>query len=230
MQREKIEYVYQQLARNFRHSPQYRALVTGRLSDVQIDKFLCNLYRTHVRSPRLLAFLYAIAPSGPSSDSLLHNLLEELGRDEEAGHSHPELLEILLAGAGLSIEARKLQQEADDELERYVVDPLLYGTLHELGLAVLVEVVAFEYVLSQCAGEIGQSLEQQRHMTKDKVVWLSHHGIVDIAHAQEGIDNILRFMNAYSINDERAETIIQMALREDIFSKRYFRDIFGEGG
>ena len=60
-------------------SPAYIALTTGQCDSYGYDQFIVNVVRTHVNSPQLLAFLYAVAPPMAAS-SIEANMLEELGR------------------------------------------------------------------------------------------------------------------------------------------------------
>src|SRR5207253_7555646 len=119
------------------------------------DAFVENVARAHLRSPQLLAFLYALAPPAAEAD-LRRNLLEELGLDEDSGRPHPALLRQLLVGAGRGCRLATLEAQADADLRRLIVDPLLYGSLREVGLAALTEIVAFEYMLSRVAGRIAR--------------------------------------------------------------------------
>ena len=45
---------------------------------------------------------------------------------------------------------------------------------------------------------------------------------MDIRHAEQGIDNVLSYISYYGFSDEDALTICDMALRENVFIKRYF--------
>ena len=42
--------------------PEWVALESGRASRADYDRFLGNVIRTHLKSPQLIAFLYALAP------------------------------------------------------------------------------------------------------------------------------------------------------------------------
>ena len=77
-----------------------------------------------------------------------------------------------------------LEAQADEDLRRIVVDPLLYGTLREVGLAALTEIVAFEYMLSRVSGRIARALAQHRGLPAPALEWFTHHSEVDIRHAE----------------------------------------------
>jgi hypothetical protein len=80
---------------------EFRALETGQASRDEYERFLANVVKTHLRSPQVLAFLYALAPP-EAADNLAHNMLEELGIEEESGIAHPSLLRNLATGSGLA--------------------------------------------------------------------------------------------------------------------------------
>ena len=80
-----------------------------------------------------------------------------------------------------------LEAQADEDLRRIVVDPLLYGTLREVGLAALTEIVAFEYMLSRVSGRIARALTEHRRLSAAALEWFTHHSEVDIRHAEQGL-------------------------------------------
>ena len=156
-----IEALFAQQVEDLTATAEFRALEAGRAAPEQYDAFIENVARAHLRSPQLLAFLYALAPPA-AADDLLHNLLEELGLAGRGGRPHPDLLKDLLAGAGLSHRLPHLEAQADEDLRRVVVEPLLYGSLREVGLAALTEIVAFEYMLSRVSGRFARALAEHR--------------------------------------------------------------------
>ena len=133
----------------------FKALESGRASREEYERFLVNVVRTHLRSPQVLAFLYALAPPEAAAN-LAHNMLEEMGIEEESGVAHPSLLRNLATGAGLGDRLPELEVAAQESLRQVICEPILYGTLREVGLASLVEVVAFEFMLSRVASRISR--------------------------------------------------------------------------
>jgi len=199
----------------------FQALESGRASREDYDRFLSNVVKTHLKSPHILAFLYSLAP--PAAAALLaHNMLEELGIEEESGVAHPTLLKVLAEGAGLGPRLPELEAASHADLRQTVVDPVLYGTLKEVGLSAMVEVVAFEFMLSRVASRIARSLERHRGLDAKSLEWFTHHSEVDIGHAEQGLDNIERYVRYYEFADEDAMTICEMTLRENVFVRRYF--------
>lgn len=209
----------------------FKALETGRASREEYERFLANVVRTHLRSPQVLAFLYALAPPDAAAN-LAHNMLEELGIEEESGVAHPSLLRNLVQGAGLAGRLPELEVAAQESLRQVICEPILYGTLREVGLASLVEVVAFEFMLSRVASRISRALARELGLSAPTLEWFTHHSEVDIRHAEQGIDNVLRYIRYYEFSDEDALTICEMALRENVFIKRYFGEqaLSGTGG
>lgn len=218
-----IEALFTQQVEDLTASEEFGALAAGSAAPEQYDAFIENVARAHLRSPQLLAFLYALAPPAAVTD-LLHNLLEELGRQDEAGRPHPDLLKDLVAGAGLSDRLPRLEAEADEDLRRVVVEPLLYGSLREVGLAALTEIVAFEYMLARVSRCFARALAEHRGVPAHALTWFTHHSEVDIRHAEQGLADLEAYARYYDFTTDQALTIAGMALRENVFARRYFRD------
>jgi pyrroloquinoline quinone (PQQ) biosynthesis protein C len=219
-----IESHYAKQTQFFEESQGFQHLVSG-VADVQFyDEFIANLCKTHLKSPQILAFLYAAAP--PSvANQIQHNMLEELGLDSE-GICHPDLLRKLADAVGLD-NAKQAQIEAlsQAQLHRMCSEPMLYGTLKELALSVLLEVTCFEWMLSRLSGKMGKALHSHRGLDRDSLEWFFHHSEVDIRHAEEGLDSVVNYVEYYSFEREDLETILDITFRENIFIKRYFGEI-----
>lgn len=200
---------------------EFVALEEGSAGRADHDRFLENVFRSHATSPHFLSFLYSLAPPA-SAETFKHNLLEELGIEEEDGISHPALLERLMRGAGMADRLEELQDGARQRLSDHVRQPILYASLREMGLSALVQIVAFEFMLSRVAGRIAKFLHVHRDLPEQDLVWFIHHAEVDVRHAEEGIDNILAHIEAYDFDPEEAKDIVDAALRENIFIKSYF--------
>ncbi len=222
--RSRVEALYARYVSEFANCAEFRALEAGRASRAEYDAFVESVVRAHLRSPQLLAFLYSLAPPEAAQD-LMHNMLEELGIEDEDGTAHPSLLRQLAVGADLESRLPELERLADADLRRIVVDPILYGTLKELGLAALCEIVSFEYMLSRASGRIAKALAVHRGLSERTLQWFTHHSEVDIRHAEQGLDDLERYVRYYEFPDEDAMTIIEMTLRENVFIKRYFGEL-----
>ena len=177
-----------------------------------------------MRSPQILAFLFSVAPPA-AVEHVKHNMLEELGLDEE-GIAHPNLLVQLAEGAGF-VEPRRKELEllAQDELRRLASEPLLYGTVRELGLSALLETVAFEWMLSRLASTMARFLEQYRKLPKPYLEWFTHHSELDIRHAEEGLDSIVEYARYYELDSSHFASILELTFRENVFIKRYFGEM-----
>lgn len=219
--RSRIEALYAKHVSDFASCREFKSLEAGEASNGEYDRFIENVVRAHLRSPQLLAFLYSLAPP-EAAQNLLHNMLEELGIEEEDGTAHPSLLRDLAIGAGLESRLPELERLADADLRCVVVDPILYGTLKEIGLAALCEIVSFEYMLSRLSSRIANALAAHRGLSGSALQWFTHHSEVDIRHAEQGLDDLERYIRYYRLADEDAMTILEMTLRENVFIKRYF--------
>lgn len=126
--RARIEKIYKAQTDAFSDDPQFQALENGSASRKDYEVFLANVGKTHMQSPKILGFLFAIAPP-QSSDAVKHNLLEELGL-EEAEESHPDLLRNMMKAAGFDeATLSRLEQEAQEEIRRMCQSPMMYGTI-----------------------------------------------------------------------------------------------------
>jgi Iron-containing redox enzyme len=221
--RARIESLFERQVASFTASIEFRSLEHGTAARDQYDAFIESVARAHLRSPQLVAFLYALAPPAATAD-LRHNLLEELGLEEGPGRPHPDLLRDLLVGAGLGSRIAILEAEAAEDLRRIVVDPLLYGTLRDVGLAALTEIVAFEYMLSRVSRRLACALAEHRGLPAEALEWFTHHSEVDIRHAEQGLADLEAYVQYYEFSADEALTIVEMTLRENVFARRYFRD------
>jgi hypothetical protein len=219
--RNQVERLYQDAINEFVRSQDFMALETGSASKADYDAFIANVTRTHLRSPQLLGFLFSVAPPAACAN-LLHNMLEELGIDEDSGAAHPTLLRELLTGAGLGHLLPQIEARAAADIRQVVVDPMLYPTLRDAGLAATVEIEAFEYMLSRVASRIARALITHRHLSTEVVKWFTYHSEVDIEHAAQGLANLESYIAYYGVPDDAALTIAEMAMRENVFVKRYF--------
>ncbi|MEO0489438.1 MAG: iron-containing redox enzyme family protein [Cyanobacteria bacterium J06659_2] len=195
--------------------------MSGQLSTRDIDQFIFNLCQAHLKSPQILAFLYSVAPPSAAA-TLQHNMLEELGLDDE-GICHPDLLRQLAIATGFDAQRQQaLENAAQEQLRTLCTDPLMFLTIKELGLSVLLEVTCFEWMLSQLSSHIGQALNTHRQLSPESLEWFTHHSEVDIRHAEEGVVAVMDYVTYYEIEADELETILDITFRENIFIKRYF--------
>lgn len=225
--RARVEALYAAQTAELADHPEFRALEAGTASRDAYDAFLSNVVRAHLRSPKIVAFLYALSPPAATED-LLHNLLEELGISAggaEDESSHPALLRLLCEGAGLAERLPALEKLAEGDLRTLVSEPLMYGTLRDVGLSALVEVIAFEWMLSRTASRLATALATHRGLGPDVLAWFTHHAEVDVGHAEQGLDAIRDYATYYAIEPEDAATIAELSMRENVFVRRYFGEL-----
>jgi pyrroloquinoline quinone (PQQ) biosynthesis protein C len=220
-----IESRYTEQVKFFENSDVFQRFDSGAADSQFYDNFIANLCHSHLKSPQILAFLYAVAPPQVAA-SIQHNMLEELGLDEQ-GISHSGLLHKLAKAAGFTQEMRSsIEFAAHEQLRQMCTEPLLYETLKDLGLSVLLEVTCFEWMLSRLAGRMGQALSQYRGLSHESLEWFFHHSEVDILHAEEGMDSVVKYIEYYDFDPEDLEAIIDITFRENIFIKRYFGAVY----
>ena len=219
-----VKSIYDQQIKELTGSREFKAIELGEATRQEYDAFIGNVIITHLNSPQFLAFLYSVAPPA-ARDRLKHNMLEELGLEEETGDSHPDLLRKLADGAGLKGQLEEFEQRSAERLREVASTRLLYGTLKEAGFSAMCEINAFEYMLSRVSGTIAIALEQHRDLDRDTLLWFTHHSEVDVQHAEEGFQSIDDFVEYYDFSEEDAKTIVEMTLRENAYIKRYFGDI-----
>jgi Iron-containing redox enzyme len=195
-------------------SDPFRALERGTAAPADYDRFLADVVRTHLKATEYVAFLCALSPPA-AAESRLRNLLEEL--------HHPGLLRQLAVAAGLGGQLPALEAQAADDIRRLVVEPVLYRTLGELGLAAFCEVVAFEYMLARLAGRIAAFLATHRGLGPVALRWWTEHADVDVQHAAEGLEDLETYARYYGLADEDGLAIAELTLRENVFLRRYFR-------
>jgi hypothetical protein len=77
-----ITEVFENATRDFRESPAYRDLVSGKATAKSVREFIGDIFRTHYLSSHIVALCFASLPSAAAA-LLKENLLEEMGRSEE---------------------------------------------------------------------------------------------------------------------------------------------------
>ncbi len=222
--RDHVESEYAKQTEDLASHDAFRALETGKADTKAYNDFIANVCKTHLRSPQILAFLYSVAPPA-SAEDVKHNMLEELGLDEE-GLPHPKLLIKLAQHSGFNErEIKQLEVLAQEELRRMMSEQILYGTIKEIGLSALIETASFEWMLSRLASRMAKFLEKYRKISKEGLEWFSHHSEVDIRHAEEQLDSIVEYVKYYQFDESQFGSILELTFRENVFIKRYFGEI-----
>lgn len=220
-----IESKFAEQTEDFASSRAFCSLENGSVSRRDYDDFIAAVCRTHLKSPQIVAFLYAVAPPA-AAENIKHNMLEELGLDEEGATAHPALLFDLAAAIGLDESAReKLELAAQEKLRHFVTEPILFGTLKEVGLSVLLETASFEWMLSRLAGRMADFLSAHRRLSREDLRWFYHHSEVDVRHAEEGLQAAVDYIDFYEFDSTDVEIMLDVTFRENVFIKRYFGEI-----
>ena len=132
--------------------------------------------------------------SPPSAfEALRDNMLEELGVHAHEP-SHADMLRDGLSAAGLEDELATWEAEALADLDTRVQEPLLHGTLRDLGFSGLVEVVAFEEFLARTSGHFAELFQTHGGWPAAALGWFHHHSEVDLQHAEEGFSHVAAFV------------------------------------
>ncbi|HEY3117367.1 MAG TPA: enolase C-terminal domain-like protein [Chloroflexota bacterium] len=222
----RIKEIIDQAIGDFASSEPFGQLLSGQLSKDDLRQFIRNLFLPHYQSTRVLAFEYSVH-GGPESQLLQHNMLEEIGLDDE-GISHPALLETLALGAGYSPEdVQGLIDASRDQARAYYAQQLPFPTLRDLGLAILLESSSFECFLSQYADQIGEALGRHFGFSKDSLQWFELHGQLDLRHAEEALSVIRGYIEFHQLADVHFERIARATFAHNPFMARYFPEAVG---
>ena len=222
--RERVEQEYVKQTDALANCESFKGLENKKAEKKAYDEFIANVCKTHLRSPQILAFLFSVAPPA-SVEDVKHNMLEELGLDEE-GLPHPQLLIKLAKHSGFTDQGvKQLEVFAQEELKRMTSEQILYGTMKEIGLSALLETASFEWMLSRLSNRMAKFLEKHRGISKEGLEWFFHHSEVDIRHAEEQLDSIVEYVKYYQFEPSHFESILELTFRENVFIKRYFGEI-----
>jgi muconate cycloisomerase len=217
----RITQAFQDATRQFCDSEEYQDLVSGRAAPEAAREFVRNLFRTHYLSSHIVALCFAALPSS-AAELLRENLMEEMGRsDDEQPHS--ALLLELAQGVGFTQnEIDGLIADARLRVALFCATRVPVATLRELCLAVLLETMSFEFMLSRCSSEIAAALTDRYGFAKPALHWFALHSEVDIRHAEEGVTVIQDYLSFHQISDALFEQIAKVTLGEDLFVRHYF--------
>ena len=215
-----VRAAYEKATAEFIESRQFQILVSGRASADFVHQFLLNVFRTHYLSAHIVALCFAALPSNAAA-LLKENLLEEMGHSEDEP-PHSALLLKLAEGIGYSPqEIDKLIDDARRRVAVFCATRVPLATLREICLAVLLETLSFEFMLSRCSGQIAAALREHYGIAKAALEWFELHSEVDIRHAEEGLTVIEDYLAFHQIGDATFD-LIQRAALGKVFSKHYF--------
>ncbi len=218
---EQIVDAFDSATRQFRESDEYRELVSGRAGLESTREFLRNVFRTHFLSSHIVALCFASLPSS-AAELLRENLMEEMGRsDTEKPHS--ALLLELARGVGFSQdEIDGLIADARQRVALFCATRVPAATLRELCLAVLLETMSFEFMLSRCSSEIAAALIDRYGFAQPALQWFALHSEVDVRHAEEGVTVIQDYLSFHQASDDLFKQIASLTLGDNLFARHYF--------
>ena len=209
-------------------SAEFVSLEAGRADPNAVVAFLENIYRTHVKSPQIVALLYATSAPAATA-TMLDNLCEELGLVDR-GSSHPQLLRTMLQHAGVQgPRLRVLEEDAERDLRRLLSEPLMFATLKETALSILLEVTSFEWTLARLGNPIAKALNTHAGMDWHALEWFTLHAELDVRHAEEGLSAVVAFVEFFGLDLEDVQTIVDLTFRQNVLLRRYFPAV-GEWG
>lgn len=217
---ERIHAIFDQATSEFADSAEYRELILGHAKHEYALEFIRNVFRTHYLSSHIVALCFAALPSSAAA-LLRENLLEEMGSSEDEP-PHSALLLKLAQGAGFSQqEIDRLIDDARRQVSLFCASRVPLATLREICLAVLIETMSFEFMLSRCSSHIHKALHESYGIAKDALQWFALHSEVDIRHAQEGLTVIHDYLEFHQVGDASFELIQRNALSQ-VFNRHYF--------
>src|SRR5207253_2157682 len=103
--------------------------------------------------------------------------------------------------------------EVRDFIRNEFLTHYLSSYIWELCLAVLLETVSFEFMLSRCSEPIAAALLSHYALPKRALQWFELHSDVDIRHAEEGLQVVLDYLNFHQITDSSFEHILHATFR-----------------
>ena len=218
---EQISKVFANATEEFRNSTEYRELVSGRAAPEAAREFIRNVFRTHYLSSHIVALCFASLPSDTAM-LLKENLLEEMGRSEEEKPHSALLLEMARSMEFSEVEIARLVTDARERLAVFCATRVPVATLRELCLALLLETMSFEIMLSRCSSEIAGALNGHYAIHKSALPWFELHSEVDIRHAEEALTVIRDYLGFHQISDDLFNQIAAATLGDNLFVRHYF--------
>ena len=203
--------------------PRLGRLISGQMPREELLKFFRNFIPTHLSSVQILALLFSLAPR-EAAGLVRGNLLEEMGL-EEGEKPHPDMLIDLARGLGFSEqEIIRLSAVSDESRRAFASTPMPQKTLRDMGLAILLETVAFEGFLSRVSDRVADSLTNHYQLSTEAVKWFTLHGEVDVRHAEEGRQVIGTYMSDYRFSESEVARIVRSTFAKNVVLNRYFPD------
>lgn len=207
----------------FASHPLFASLEWGCAERDDYDEFVRRVALNHLKAPQFIAFLWSLAPPAVAP-GIRQRMLEESGLEAD-GLDSPARLERLLRAAGLGQEVRDLHLQAQQNLQQLITRPLRCRTLRDMGLAALLEVAAFDYLLGAMASRCIKLLEQHRGIGLDALSWFARYTEAGGLRADETLDLVSAYITYYEVDPADAQTIADAVLQGNVFLQRYFGEV-----
>jgi len=204
----------------FASHPLFASLEWGCAEPEDYDGFLRRVALNHLKAPQVVAFLWSLSPP-PVAPGIRHRMLEESGLEAD-GLDSPARLERLLRGAGLGQEVRDLHLQAQQDLQEVITRPLRCPTLQDAGLAVLLELAAFDCLLGSIAARCIKLLHQHRGIGMDALSWFARYTQAGHVRPEETLDQVGAYLAYYEIDPSAAQATADAVLQGNVFLQRYF--------
>lgn len=218
---ERIAAALERATQQFRDSEYYRELVSGRATPEGSREFLRNVFRTHFLSSHIVALCFASLPI-EAAELLKENLLEEMGRSQDEKPHSALLLEMAQSVGFTPDEIGGLIADARQRVALFCATRVPAATLREVCLAILLETMSFEFMLSRCSSEIGSALTEHYGFSSTALQWFALHSEVDLRHAEEGVTVIREYLAFHQISDALFEQVARFILDDNLFVRHYF--------
>lgn len=218
--RSRVTDAFGKVTAEFAGAAPLQKLLQGKASPEELKSFIANVFRTHYLSAHIVAFCFASLPSKASA-LLRENMLEEMGQTEDQAHS--ALLLKLAQGAGFNdADIERLKDDARGLVRAFCAMTTPFATLRDLCLAVLLETMSFEFMLSRCSRPIADALASRYAISKTALEWFELHSEVDIRHAQEGLTVIEDYVSFHQVSEDGFERVLHATFARNIFVQKYF--------
>lgn len=218
--RSRVTDVFGKVTAEFAGAAPLQKLLHGKASAEELKNFVANVFRTHYLSAHIVAFCFASLPSKASA-LLKENLLEEMGHTDDQAHS--ALLLKLAQGAGFTnADVERLKDDARGLVRAFCAMTTPFATLRDICLAVLLETMSFEFMLSRCSSQIADALRDRYAFSKEALQWFELHSEVDIRHAEEGLTVIEDYLEFHEVPDDVFERVLQVTFAKNTFVQKYF--------
>ena len=165
------------------------------------------------------------SPPPEAAANLAHNMLEEMGIEEESGVAHPALLRVLVEGAGLGEQLAEMERLGRTMCARPSRTPSSTEPSRRWASP-----PSWRWWPSStcCPGwpaRIGAALARHRGLSPASLEWFTHHSEVDIQHAEQGLDKTSWPTPLLRVRGPGRPGHLRRDPARNVFVKRYFGEL-----